>query len=106
MIFSVADGLEPIPAVMVKEAFSKKKPPSEPGSETVRGGRQGRKIGQCYRTLRNNFGEVKGKKLLVTPWRCDESVPYMCLFKTAKTQTQPEKLKSYSQCWSQAWINV
>lgn len=71
----------------------------------VRGGRQGRKIGQCYRTLRNHFGEVKGKKLLVTPWRRDESVPYMCLFKTAKTQTQPEKLKSYSQCWSQAWIN-
>lgn len=77
MIFRVADGLEPIPAVMVKEAFSKKKPPSEPGSETGEGRETGRKIGQCYRTLRNNFGEVKGKKLLVTPWHRDESVPYM-----------------------------
>lgn len=43
MIFRVADGLEPIPAVMVKEAFSKKKPPSEPGSETGEGWETGQK---------------------------------------------------------------
>lgn len=37
----------PSPAVMVKEAFNKKKPPSEPGSETG----EGRETGQKTRPM-------------------------------------------------------
>lgn len=48
---------------MVKEAFSKKKPPSEPGSETGEGWETGQKNRPMLPYIKESFWRSKRKKI-------------------------------------------